>query len=170
MAVHKSRSRSGAVSMEFVIAFAGAVLPATFAIIFTAQLLWIWHSVNEFTRMGASYAATHCWQSSASNVVGFMQSNVPLMLDQVEFQNGTAAISVSYFAEDPASGMLSPFSCDTDCSNGCIPDVVTVSVTGYQFARFVQYVGLPPITMPNFQTTQPMESCGCDPEQGVCFP
>jgi hypothetical protein len=158
------------VSIEFALAFLTLMLPATFALIFACQLLWIWHSVNDFTRQGAAYAATHCWQSSSANVVGFMQANVPLMLDQIQFQNGIAAINVSYFAEDPTSGLLSPFTCDTDCSSGCIPDVVTVSVTGYQFTRFGIAFGVPPITLPNFQATQAMESCGCDPEQGVCFP
>jgi hypothetical protein len=27
---------------------------------------------------------------------------------------------------------------------------------------------LPPIVLPNFQATVPIESCGCDPEAGVC--
>ena len=43
--------------------FGGILRPLTFALIFTAQLLWIWHSVNDFTRQGAGYAATHCWES-----------------------------------------------------------------------------------------------------------
>jgi hypothetical protein len=167
-----SARQSGAVSLEFVLAFGGLLLPATLALIFTSQLLWIWHSVNEFTRMGASYAATHCWETSAANVIGFMQANVPLMVDRAQFQNGggTVAIGVSYFSEDPSSGQLSPFQCDAVCSTTCVPDVVTVSVTGYQYATFFTSLGLPPITLPNFQTTQPVESAGCDPEQGICIP
>jgi hypothetical protein len=158
-------------TLELALGFAGLLLPATFMLIFTAELLWIWHSVNEFTRQGASYAATHCWQSSAANVIGFMQSNVPPMVDQNQFQTGGAVqISVSYFALDPPTGQLLPFQCDGDCTTGCVPDIVTVSVTGYQFRTFVSYLGLPPINLPNFQTTQPMESVGCDPEQQICFP
>ena len=38
----------------------------------------------------------------------------------------------------------------------------------YQRAR--PYLGLPPVTLPNFRTSLPMESAGCDPEQGVCNP
>jgi hypothetical protein len=162
--------RRGAMSVEFALAFAGVMLPATLALVFTSQILWIWHAVNDFTRQGAGYAATHCWLSSAANVIGFMQANVPLMLDRNQFQNGTVAIGVSYYARDPASGQLLPFQCSGDCTTGCVPDTVTVSVTGYQFTDFMTYIGLPPITLPNFQTTQPMESCGCDPEQQVCYP
>ena len=84
--------------------FGGILAPATFAFIFTAQLLWIWHSVNDFTRQGAGYAATHCWESSAGNVISCMQANVPMMPNQTQFQNGPAQIAVSYFAEDPTSG------------------------------------------------------------------
>src|SRR5271170_7407584 len=166
----RKRKTRGAVTLEFVLAFAGLVLPMTFAIVYTSQLLWVWHSVNEFTRQGASYATTHCWQSSGGNVLTFMGANIPPMIDQGEFQNGTVQISVSYFALDPPSGQLIPFQCSSDCSVGCIPDTVTVSVTGYQFGTFVTSLGLPPVIIPNFLTSLPMEGAGCDPEQGICLP
>jgi hypothetical protein len=171
MAEHKlhcrKRRQSGSITMEFAMIFGGILAPATFAFIFTAQLLWVYHSVNDFTRQGAGYAATHCWESSAGNVISWMQANTPLMPNQSQFQNGPVQIAVSYFAEDPGSGTLTAFNCDGDCSTGCIPDVVTVSVTGFQYQPFFM---LPPVTMPNFQATVPIESCGCDPEQGVCIP
>jgi hypothetical protein len=156
--------------VEFVIAYAGVLLPLTFAVIFTSQALWIWHSTNEFTRRGAEYATTHCWIGSASNVIEFMRNNVPPMVNQEQFQNGPVEITVSYFAKDPDTGQLTPFQCDSDCSNSCIPEVVSVSVTGYEFRTFLASLGLPPVTMPDFRTILPMESAGCDPEQGVCLP
>ena len=167
MAGHKRSRRSGAISTEFVLILGGIMAPVTFAFIFTAQLLWIWHSVNDFTRQGAGYAATHCWLSDSSNVIQWMEANVPNMPNQATFQNGPAQISVNYFAEDPTTGILTAFACDGDCSTGCIPDVVTVSVSNFQYQPF--YL-LPPVVMPNFQATVPMESCGCDPEAGVCYP
>ncbi|PWT99669.1 MAG: hypothetical protein C5B51_26690 [Terriglobia bacterium] len=161
---------SGQASVEFVLAFAGVLLPATFGLIFVSQLLWVWHSVNDFTRQGAAYAATHCWQSSAANVTEFMRSNVPPMVDRNQFVSGPAQITVSYFAKDPDSGQLTPFTCDGECSPDCIPDAVRVSVTGFEYGTFVSSLGLPAVPIPDFQTSLPMESAGCDPEQGSCLP
>ena len=56
----RKQSEGGQATTEFVIAYAGVLFPLTFAVIFTSQLLWIWHGVNDFTRRGAGYAATHC--------------------------------------------------------------------------------------------------------------
>src|SRR6516162_2333465 len=100
MAGHSLHGRkprqSGGITMEFAILFGGVLAPATFAFIFTAQLLWVWHSVNDFTRQGAGYAATHCWESSAGNVLDFMNANVPPLIGQNQFQFGPAKINVTY--------------------------------------------------------------------------
>jgi Flp pilus assembly protein TadG len=161
------KNQRGQLTVEFALLFAGVLVPTTFGTIFGAQILWTWHSVNDFTRQGAGYAATHCWQAAAGNVIAFMQSNVPMMPGNTQFQNGPAQIQVSYFAEDPTTGTLTPFTCDGDCTTGCVPDVVTVTVTNYQ-VNFLPM--LPAVVMPNFQSTMPMGSCGCDPETGVCLP
>lgn len=166
----RRRRQSGQATVEYALLYAGVITPVLFAIIYTAQLLWIWHSVVDFTRAGAQYAATHCWQASSENVIGFMQANVPLMLDQQQFQNGTVDLEVDYFSIDPSSGAVTPFACDTECSTMCVPDSVTVHVLNYQFRGFVAYLGLPPVTIPDFQTSMPVESAGCDPEQGSCLP
>jgi len=165
-----ARKRSGQATIEFVLAYSGILLPLTFALIYTSQLLWIWHGVNDFTRRGAGYAASHCWQASGGNVLEYMRSNLPPVIDQNQFANGPAEISVSYFANDPTSGTRVPFACDTDCDITCIPDTVTVSVTGYSYATFVTALGLPAVPLPDFQTSVPIESAGCDPEQGICVP
>ena len=60
------RSQSGQTLVEFALAWGSIIVPLTFAIIFTSELLWIWHSVADFTREGARYAATHCWQGDGS--------------------------------------------------------------------------------------------------------
>ncbi|MBV8731503.1 MAG: pilus assembly protein [Acidobacteriia bacterium] len=164
-------TEKGQTTVEFALAFAGVLLPLTFGVTFTAALLWVWHSVNELTREGASYAATHCWQSDSSNVINFMQANLPPMVAQDQFQNGQAQINVSYFALDPASGTLMPFACDAAVSANCEPDTVTVSVTGFEWRTFVTTaLGLPPVPIPNFQTSLPVESAGVDPEEGTCVP
>ena len=165
--------RSGQSTIEFALLYATVLVPMTFGILFVSEMCWVWHSMVEFTRDGARYAATHCWESDASNVVSYMQANIPRTVDQNQFQaGGTAQIVVSYFQRDPTSGQLTAFSCGGgDCSINCVPDAVTVSLTNYQFQAFiVSYLHLPPVTMPSFLTSVPVESGGCDPEQNVCNP
>lgn len=167
----RKRAQSGQSTVEYVLLSASVVLPLTFAIVFTAQLLWVWHSVVEFTRDGARYASTHCWQNDSENVVAWMKTHVPPMPDMDQIQGGEALIEVKYYAKDPESGQLVDFSCDGgDCSAQCVPDAVTVRLTNYEFRKFMGYLGLPSVKIPDFFTTVPMESGGCDPEQGLCLP
>jgi len=158
--------------MEFALVWAAIIVPMTFGIIFTAEMYWVWHAMVEFTRDGARYAATHCWQGDGQNVISYMQANVPRTVDINQFQSGgSAQINVAYYQRDPNSGQLVAFGgCNIDCSIYCVPDSVTVSITNYTFGRFVNYVKLPAITMPAFPTSMPIESNGCDPEQGTCTP
>ncbi len=161
--------RHGQATVEYALIYAGVILPITFALIFTAQLLWVWHSVGAFTRDGARFASTHCWQSGASNVLTHMRSNVPMMTDREQFQTGQAEIDVRYWRRDPESGELTEFTCEGgECSAECIPDTVQVRIVNYEFRHFMAFLGLPPIPMPDFQTTLPMESAGCNQdEEGV---
>ena len=41
-----------------------------------------------------------------------------------------------------------------------MPDTVSVSITNYQFLRFASFMKLPPVTIPPFTTSVPMESAG----------
>jgi hypothetical protein len=165
------RRRKGQASLEYVIVSAGVLIPLTFMIVYTAQLLWTWHSVVEWTRIGARYAVTHCYQNGGENVRAFMRTNVPPNLDQLEFQSGGATIEIAYFQRDPETGTLIEFNCSGgDCSTECVPDAVTIGVTGYQFRAFMAFLGLPPVSLPNFQTSLPVQSAGCDAESGVCNP
>jgi hypothetical protein len=167
----KRRMRSGQATLEFALMYSFVLVPLTFGIIFISQMLWIWHSVVDFTRDGARYAATHCYEPDGSNVVTFMQANVPPMIDQNQFQLGPALINVSYFQNGAAGGALTPFACDAGaCSFSCEPDVVSVGVSNYQFSRLTDYLRLPPIVIPPFTTTIPTESLGCDPNTGACLP
>lgn len=167
-----SACRSGQATLEFALMYAAIFLPLTFGIVFAAEMYWVWHSMVEFTRDGARYASTHCWQPDGANVLSYMQSHIPRTIDQNQFQSGgTAQITVEYFQRDPTTGQLGPFAgCSGSCSPDCLPDSVTVSVTNYQFQRFVAFLHLPPVQMPPFPTSMPIESNGCDPEQGVCNP
>jgi hypothetical protein len=154
--------KRGQAATEFAVLYAGVILPLTFMTIFAAEALWIWHSIVDFTRDGARYAVTHyCQAQDGSNVVSYMQSNVPPMIDQAQFQAGGAAqIQVQFL--DPTG---QPFS-QGGCAD-CVPDNVSVSVANYQFGRLAGYLKLPSITMPSFTTNLPMESAGLD-NTGVC--
>jgi hypothetical protein len=151
--------------MEFVVLYAAVILPLTFMTIFVAEMLWVWHGVADFTRDGARYAATHCWQADTANVLSYMQSHVPAIIDQAKFQNGDATITVQYFTD----GGVTPFSQDS-CQVLCVPDAVSVSITNYQFLRFASYMKLAPVTIPPFTTTVPMESAGYQDASGACVP
>jgi Flp pilus assembly protein TadG len=173
MADRNTRARSGQAAIEFVGIYGLIMLPLIFGTVFTAEMYWTWHSMVEFTREGARYAATHCWQGDANNVVNYMQTHAPPVVDRDQFlAGGSAQINVEYLQRDPDSGQLVAFSCAVagDCSPDCVPDAVNVSVTNYEFRRFVAYVHVPPVVLPTFLTSMPITSNGCDPEQNVCNP
>jgi len=168
---NRRRSQSGQAATEYVIISAGVLLPVTMMLVFTAQILWTWHSAVEWTREGARYAATHCYQNGGGNVANWMRTHVPVHMDQQEFAAGTAEIQVTYYRRNAETGLLEDFTCDGgDCTTECVPDAVTIRVAGYQYRTFLNYLGLPPLQMPNFMTSMPIESAGCDPEAGVCMP
>jgi hypothetical protein len=147
--------RRGQALVEFAVMYSAVILPLTFMSFFVAEAVWIWHGMVEFTREGARYAATHyCGQSDGGNVLAYMQTHVPPVVDQAQFQSGgQATIQIQYtFGTD-----IDP----TVCAS-CTPDSVTVSVTNYTFGRLAGYLRLPGIPMPSFTTNLPMESAGLD--------
>jgi hypothetical protein len=167
----RRKGQSGQAALEFVLAYGTVILPVTVMIIFTAQMMWVWHTMSDFARQGARYATTHCWQGAGDNVRSWMQQNVPLTYERDQFTGGPAQIEIDYYARDPESGTLADFACDGgDCSTSCIPDTVRVRITGYEFRGIFTYLGLPPVTMPDFQTTLSMESAGCSPDSEECLP
>jgi hypothetical protein len=164
------RSPRGQALVEFALTFSALIVPLTFMIIFTAQLLWVWHSMVDFTRDGARYASTHCWQSG-SNVLEYMRTHVPRMIDMSQFQGAVADIQVLYFQRNPESGAVEEFACEgSPCTAECVPDLVTVRIRSYEFRHFMSFLGLPPVPLPDFQMTLPMEGAGCDPDSGSCSP
>ena len=156
--------RKGQATIEFALIYGAVILPLTFMTIFVAEQLWIWHSVADFTRDGAQYAATHC-ATDGTNVINYMTSHVPAMIDRERFQAGEAGIQVQYMVNnsDGTTAAYEPTAC-----GGCVPDSVTVSVTTYQFLRFAGFLRLPPATMPPFTTTVPMENGGYQDASGSC--
>jgi hypothetical protein len=155
--------------MEFALLYAAAVLPLTFMLVYVSQMLWIWHSVVDFNRAIAQFASTHCWQTdnSGSNVLAWATAHVPPMIDRAQFQNNAAGITVAYFSQ-AADGSQTPFDGAACGGSVCMPDVVSISVTGYQFNRFSGFFRLGNVTMPPFTTVVPMESGGYQDASGAC--
>lgn len=168
---HSNHRRRGQSAVEFAVTWSAVLFPLLAMIVFTSQLLWVWHSVTEFTRQGAAYAATHCYQGAGSNVVSWMRANVPGMVDADQFRDGAAEIAVTFFQRNAETGALEEFACDgAECSRECVPDVVRVGIVNYQFTAFMSYLGLPPVALPNFSATVAVESAGCNPDSEACLP
>jgi len=152
----KRNGQRGQAITEFAVLYASVILPLTFMSVFVAEALWIWHGMVEFTRDGARFAATRCYQADGNNVITYMQTHVPPVMDQAQFQlGGSAAINVQYL-----DNIGAPFN-SPDCAD-CVPDTVSVSVTNYTFGRLAGFLKLPGIPMPPFTTNLPMESAGLD--------
>jgi hypothetical protein len=169
--VNPRARRSGQALLEYALLYVGVILPLTFGLLFLCEMLWVWHSVVELTRDTARYAATHCYQDGNANVTTYAQTHVPRMIDMQQFIQGPATINVAYFSQDPTSGQLIPFAggCSTDCSVDCLPDAVTVTVQNYTFVHFLDFLKLPGVPIPQFPTSLPMESAGCDPQLATCI-
>lgn len=167
---NRRRTRRGQAAIEYALVYSAIILPLTFMIVFAAQMMWVWHSAVEFTREGARYATTHCYQSG-ENVRTHMRANVPKTFDQDQFRDGAVEIDVAYFQRNAETGALEEFTCGgAECSRECVPDVVSVRLNNYQFTAFFSYFGLGPVSLPNFSTTLPMESAGCLPGSESCLP
>lgn len=162
------RREDGHASIETALTLGSIVLPSVLGLVMVAQAVWTWGGVIHLTRLGALYAATHCVQDSAgSNVINYMQTHVPPIVDPRQIINGPAQIQVQYWTQDGVNHQTIPFECSASCSTECAPDAVTVTVTGYQFASLTRALGLPPIPMPAFSTTMQVESAGGNPDAGT---
>jgi len=164
------KTTRGQATVETALALVFGVLPLTFGLIAFAEIGWTYHALASLTRLGARYAATHCFQdSNGSNVVTWMTNprNAPAFLDRQQLATGGIPIQIQYWTHNPETHISEPVSCAGSCGQ-CVPDSVTVSIgtgnsSAYQFNRFLTNLGLPPVQVPTFATTVPMES-GIDPE------
>ena len=97
----KNNRRSGQAAIEFALLYTAVIVPLTFGIVYVAEMYWVWHSAVEFTREGARYATTHCWQADGQNVMTYMQSHVPVNIDVSQFRTGgSALINVNYYQRE----------------------------------------------------------------------
>lgn len=165
------RGFRGQATVEMALALVAGIVPLTLGLIAFAEIAWTYHALATLTRQGARYASTHCWQDeSGSNVVDWMQANAPPFPDRPQLATGGVQIQVTYWTHDPTTRQSVPFSCAGSCSSQCVPDSVTVSISGYQFDHFLTLLGLQPLQVPPFSTTVEIESAGGDPETAISSP
>lgn len=165
------RHSGGQATVEVALALIAGIVPLTLGLFAFAEITWTYHALATLTRQGARYAGTHCWQDDAgSNVVNWMQANAPAFPDRAQLANGGVQIQVTYWMHDPTTRQSVPFSCAGGCSTECMPDSVTVSISGYQFNRFLAQLGLQPLQVPPFSTTVAIESAGANPETEISSP
>lgn len=148
------------------------IVPLTLALIGFAEVAWTYHALAALTRQGAQYAATHCWQDDAgSNVMNWMVANSPAFPDRPKLITGEISIQVQYWTNDSINHLTNSFTCGgTSCSIECVPDSVTVSITGYSFNHFLPYFGFAAFQVPSFSTTVEIQGSGANPETGVSMP
>jgi hypothetical protein len=162
----------GQASVEMALVLLFGILPLTIGLIAFAEAAWTYHGLATLTRLGARYAATHCFQDlSGQNVVAWLRDgnnvSVPAFPDRQQLITGAIQVQVQYWTHDPDQGSI-PVTCSATCTAACVPDSVTVSIAGgnpgvYTFNRFLTSLRLPAIQVPAFSTTVPIES-GVDPD------
>ena len=158
---------AGQATVEMALVMIAGLLPLTLGLLAIAELTWTYHALTTLTRQGARYAATHCWQDDAgSNVVSWMQANAPPFIDRPQLVSGEVQIQVNYWTHDLTTRESAPFACAGSCTAECVPDSVTVSISGYQFRHLLPALGLLPMQIPPFTTTVEIESAGGDPDTG----
>jgi len=161
----------GQATVEMALALIAGVVPLTLGLIAFTEIAWTYHALTSLTRQGARYAATHCWQDeTGSNVVTWMQANAPPFPDKTQLITGGIQIQVSYWTHDPLTHQSVLFSCGSGCTGECVPDSVTVGISGYQFNHFLTTLGLQPLQVPPFSTTVEIQSAGGNPETVVSNP
>ena len=137
-------------------------------VIFVAEMLWIWHGVVGFhARRRALSRPRTAGRRTAANVITYMQTHVPPMIDQDQFQTGaTPIMQVQYFSLN-ADGATTAF--NTRCCAGLHAgrgqrQRHELSV----LALLPAFSGCRRCTMPPFTTNLPMESAGFQDASGAC--
>src|SRR5438105_2314152 len=105
-------------------------------------------------------------QATVETALVLMVGIIPLTFGLIAFAEiaWTVQIDVSYWTYNPATHESEAFSCSSSCSAQCVPDSVTVGISGYQFNHFLTLLGLQPLQVPPFSTTIEIESAGGNPE------
>src|SRR5438876_5551864 len=100
------RTMRGQASVEMALALLFGVLPLTLGLIAFAEAAWTYHGLVSITRLGARYAATHCFlDPSGQNVVTWLTDSnnvaIPAFPDRQQLVTGGIQIAVQYWTHDP---------------------------------------------------------------------
>src|ERR1051326_3439154 len=69
----RSNTTSGQATVETALVLVFGIVPLTIGLIAFTEAAWTYHGLASLTRLGAQYAATHCFQDSAGqNVVEWL--------------------------------------------------------------------------------------------------
>jgi len=84
----------GQASVEMALALLFGVVPLTLGLIAFAEAAWTYHGLTTITRLGARYAATHCFEdSSGQNVVSWLTDlnnpALPVFPDRQQLAGGS---------------------------------------------------------------------------------
>ena len=164
--------RSGQASIEFALLYSAVILPLTFMVVFVSEMLWVWHSVVDFTRDGATYAATHCWMGDGGNVTTYMTDACAAhdRHGQIPKRRSGAANQLFFAGPGHRAAHAVRLRLGRRVQRRLRSGRRYGSVTSYQFTKGLStFFKLPPVTIPPFAASMPMQSAGCD-ESGNCLP
>ena len=105
------RKIRGQASVETALVLVFGIVPLTIGLIAFTEAAWTYHGLASLTRLGAQYAATHCFQDSAGqNVVEWLTDSTNRFTGEFADSTATIAWSASQastgftFTSDPALG------------------------------------------------------------------
>src|SRR3989442_3567028 len=93
------RTMRGQASAEMALALLFGVVPLTLGLIAFAEAAWTYHGLTTITRLGARYAATHCFHDSSrhndvSALTDLINPALPAFPDRLQLACGGIQITL----------------------------------------------------------------------------
>src|SRR5438067_4597878 len=99
------KTTNGQATIETALVLVFGIVPLTIGLIAFTEAAWTYHGLASLTRLGAQYAATHCFQdSSGQNVITWLTDStnrvVPVFPDRPQLVTGGIQVEVQYWTHD----------------------------------------------------------------------